>query len=162
MRERSAGNASAGIADGLGYLIVCVGVDHEGGAVAVEQRLATEDGDAVHRDVRCEYLGGEWASRGSEDVGQIAGFRAICVHEPVPHAPVHAEMTARGLEAGGEIAAIAALVEVKAVPAGRECACRKLQSNQHAVGPLGEGGLADGASFAADDPGGARGDLVGR
>jgi hypothetical protein len=56
---------------------------------------------------------------------------------------LHLSVTARGSETGGEIAAIAALVQMQAVPARRQRTRWKLQSNQHPVRAIREGGLAD-------------------
>ena len=71
------------------------------------------------------------------------------------NARLRAEVSAGGLETGREIAALADLMQMRAVPARRQRTLGKFQSNQDALGQRAERGLANRSAARANNPSGS-------
>src|SRR5690606_3245899 len=120
-----------------------IGVNQQRCAIAVEKRKAVADAGAVERHIWRKHLGAENTAWRGVNVRQIARLGATAIEQTVLHAVVEGDMSARGAEAAGEVAAIATIVQMQAVPTRRQTALQKLHANQHARRRLGEGRLAD-------------------
>ncbi len=131
VRQRCAGDARAGAADRLAGLIVGPGVDDEGRAVGVEQRRAARTAAAevteVVKNSAANGPAGAAKRLGRSPASGPPGFSRPCCDGLAA-----ALVAAGGLKPSGEIAAIAAHVQMQPVPAGRQRTLRKLQPNQHA------------------------------
>ena len=141
--DHRAADAGAGVADGLGRVVILAGVDHEGGAVRVAQApLAGE------RQVGND-LGVRRAVRIGVDVRQVAVIRAFGIEEPVL-ARVVIDVALGKLELAG-VGAVADRMEVETVPARREPAGVDGDPDDREIGTAAERDLADRVAFGTDE-----------
>jgi len=113
LRNHTAGNAVAGIARGIGFLVVGLGVDYEGCASVAEQRMAV----AAERDVLILPLEMSFAVRAHREVGVVASVVTFRILQSML-LPVGIEVASRGLEVRG--VALRVLMKVDSMFAGRQ------------------------------------------
>ncbi len=111
--NHTAGDAVAGIARGVGLLVVGFGVHHESGASVAEQRMAV----AAERDVFILPLEMRFAVRAHREVGVVTGVVTFRILQSML-LPIGIEMASRGLEVRG--VALRVLMKVDTMFAGRQ------------------------------------------
>ncbi len=132
--DHAAGDAVAGIAGGVGYIVVLAGVDHERGAGLLKQRARLVLGE---RDVLVDDGHLELAARRHDEVRHVAGVVAVGGVQTVLLLRRVEVRTGRG---EGRLA-LADGVDVEGVLARREPGHG--QSDPHARAGFGEDGFAD-------------------
>src|SRR5208282_323277 len=113
LRNHTAGDAVAGIARGVGLLIVGLGVRYDCGASVAEQRMAV----AAERDVFILPLEMRFAVRVHGEVGVVAGVVTFRILQSMLLS-IGIEVASRGLEVRG--VALRVLMEVDSVFAWRQ------------------------------------------